>query len=80
MAQFTIRISDAMHARIKAAAANDERSLNREVAWLLNAGLDVRDTRPRAGGQVRHKDGDLTNNDLSNLEVVYPETTEKGEG
>ena len=29
--------------------------------------------RMRPGGQILHKDGDIGNNDLSNVEVVYPE-------
>lgn len=29
--------------------------------------------RMKPGGQIVHKDGDIGNNELANLEVVYPE-------
>ncbi len=48
MAQFTIRIPDEMRERIKAAAAQDIRSLNGEVEWLLDAALRSREISPPA--------------------------------
>ena len=42
MAQFTIRIDDELHARIKAAAAEDKRSRNGEIEWLLQVALEWR--------------------------------------
>ena len=43
MAQFTIRIPDEARDRIKAAAGEDRRSMNGEIEWLLERGLDYRD-------------------------------------
>ncbi len=42
MAQFTIRIADELHDRIKAAAAEDRRSGNGEIEWLLEMALKWR--------------------------------------
>ena len=33
--------------------------------------------RMKPGGQVVHKDGDIGNNELANIEVVYPEEGER---
>jgi hypothetical protein len=44
MAQFTIRISDELRDRIRAAAARDKRSVNGEIEWLLEAELDRQDS------------------------------------
>ena len=41
--------------------------------------LAASDARMKPGGQVIHKDGDLTNNELANLEVTYPEEGEHGD-
>jgi hypothetical protein len=46
MKNVNVRLGDDLHARVKDAAATDERSLNGEIAWLLKAGLDMRDTKP----------------------------------
>jgi len=45
------------------------------VEWYEQAksALAASSARMKPGGQVVHKDGDLTNNELSNVEVVYPE-------
>ena len=43
MATFTIRIPDEMRDRIKTAAGEDHRSMNGEIEWLLERGLDYRD-------------------------------------
>lgn len=48
MAQFTIRIPDELHDYIKAAAAEDKRSMNGEVHWLLETGRLTRDNVRRA--------------------------------
>ena len=51
MAKLTLRIDDEdLHRRIGAAAAEDERSLNGEIIWLLRVGLDSR------GGATRRTD------------------------
>jgi len=67
MAAFTIRIPDEMQDRIRHAAAEDKRSMNGEVEWLLESALSRRAILSKA---VRHKDGDISNNELSNIEVV----------
>jgi len=48
------------------------------VDWYEQAksALAASSTRTRQGGQVIHKDGDIGNNELANLEVVYPEEGE----
>ena len=43
MAQFTIRVPDDLHERLKAAAAADKRSMNGEIEWLLLVALGHRD-------------------------------------
>jgi predicted HicB family RNase H-like nuclease len=43
MKNVNVRMEDDLHARVKDAAAADDRSLNGEIAWLLKAGLDTRD-------------------------------------
>jgi hypothetical protein len=42
MAQFTIRIPDELHDRIKQAAEEDRRSRNGEIEWLLDTALSRR--------------------------------------
>jgi hypothetical protein len=42
MSQFTIRIPDDLRDRIAAAAAEDRRSMNGEIEWLLEAALAAR--------------------------------------
>lgn len=44
MAQFTIRIPDDLHDRIKTAADEDRRSMNGEIEWLLADSLNHRET------------------------------------
>jgi len=46
-----------------------------EVAKALGerSALAASNARMRPGGQVVHRDGDIDNNELSNVEVVYPE-------
>lgn len=34
---------DALHQRVKDAAVEDRRSLNSEILWLIESGLDARD-------------------------------------
>jgi len=48
------------------------------VGWYERAesALAASNARMRPGGQILHKDGDIGNNDLSNVEVVYPEDDE----
>jgi len=43
MATFTIRIPDEMRDRIRQAAADDKRSMNGEIEWLLSDSLDRRE-------------------------------------
>jgi hypothetical protein len=42
MAQFTIRIPDALRDEIKQAAGEDRRSMSGEIEWLLTAALSRR--------------------------------------
>ena len=42
MANLSIRIPDDIHQQAKAAAEADRRSLNQEIIWLLEAGLQAR--------------------------------------
>ena len=53
MATLTLRIPDAMKARIEQAAEEDVRSVNEEITWLVKVGLDVRATKP-----ATQKDGE----------------------
>jgi len=48
------------------------------VGWYEQArsALAASNARMKPGGQVIHKDGDIGNNELANLEVVYPEEGE----
>ena len=39
MKNLNVRMSDELHARLKEAADGDERSLNGEIIWLLQAAL-----------------------------------------
>jgi len=52
MAQYTIRVPDELDERIRTAAAEDRRSKNGEIEWLLETALlarqQVRDAAPRA--------------------------------
>ena len=43
MKKITIRIDDDQHAQIVAAAGEDRRSLNSEIQWLLEQGLETRE-------------------------------------
>jgi len=45
------------------------------VEWYEQAksALAASSARMKPGGQILHRDGDIGNNDLSNVEVVYPE-------
>jgi hypothetical protein len=71
MAQFTIRIPDEMRDRIRQAAAEDRRSMNAEIEWLLDTSLS-RWLPDRRGKEVRPGDGNSRNNDPSNLVVADP--------
>lgn len=41
MKVLTIRLDDELHARVKQAADREARSLNGQIAWLLQAGLQI---------------------------------------
>ena len=43
MAILTLRISDEMHERIKAAADQDKRSMNSQIVYFLDHSLEMRD-------------------------------------
>jgi hypothetical protein len=49
MAQFTIRIDDDLRDRIRDAAAEDKRSMNGEIEWLLDAMLAMRSAHKTLG-------------------------------
>jgi predicted HicB family RNase H-like nuclease len=40
MKNVNVRVPDDLHARIKAAAETDRRSLNAEILWLIEQGLE----------------------------------------
>ena len=40
MKNINVRIPDELHARIKAAADHDHRSVNAEILWLIEQGLE----------------------------------------
>jgi hypothetical protein len=42
MVKLTLRIPEALHARLQQAAADDQRSLNGEIAWLLAKAVEQR--------------------------------------
>lgn len=43
MKNVNVRIPDDLHARIKQAAGHDRRSLNAEILWLIECGLNQPD-------------------------------------
>jgi hypothetical protein len=45
MPKLNLRLPDDLHAALTAAAAEDERSLNGEILWLLRQALDARERR-----------------------------------
>lgn len=49
MRHVNLRLPDDVHADLKAAAAEDDRSLNGEVVWLLRQALTARRSNPRIG-------------------------------
>lgn len=76
MKHLSLRLGDDLHARVKDTAEADKRTLNAQVEWLLEAGLEARE---RGGAVIslrglvlHHKDGNPYNNDLDNLELVDP--------
>ena len=40
MKNINVRVPDDLHARIKQASEDDRRSLNAEILWLIEHGLD----------------------------------------
>jgi plasmid stability protein len=60
MAQFTIRVPDEMHERLKAAAALETRSLNGEIVHLLDCalvqmeGVQEKIEQARRGFRIEH--------------------------
>lgn len=81
MAQFTIRVRDEIRDRIKKVAGEDHRSMNGEIEWLLESALCQREIlgdAVHAGRVVRHKDGNIHNNEIGNIEIVdAPEESER---
>lgn len=46
--QLNLRLPDDLHARVAAAAADDHRSMNGEILWLIEQALDeIEDERSR---------------------------------
>ena len=48
MKNVNVRIPDELHARIGKAAEHDRRSLNAEILWLIERGLDQAEDGRRA--------------------------------
>lgn len=46
MASTTLRLPDNLYDRIRAVAELDRRSVNSELVWLLERGLDCQEGRP----------------------------------
>jgi hypothetical protein len=70
MASTTLRLPDGLYDRIRAVAELDRRSVNSELVWLLERGIDCQEGRPEAlSRSIRHKNGDPRDNSISNLEV-----------
>lgn len=44
-----VRLPDDLHADLKTAATEDDRSLNGEIVWLLRQALTARRSNPRIG-------------------------------
>lgn len=57
----TIRLDDGQYAQIQAAAAADKRSVNGEIEWLLNEGLESRATGKAAGILPLPRNGPVQN-------------------
>lgn len=62
----SLRLTDELHNRLVAAANRSHRSLNGQVEWYVEQGV-TRDEL--ASKEIRHRDGDLLNNDPANLEL-----------
>lgn len=42
MKSINVRLDDDLHARLKAAAERDNRSLQQQIVWLLKTSVDVK--------------------------------------
>jgi hypothetical protein len=49
MKTLNVRMDDDLHARLKATADHDQRSLNAEITWLLRAALEQKEAEHLAG-------------------------------
>lgn len=68
--KMNLRIEDEVAVRLVHAAARSKRSLNAQVEWYIERGLDADEFQEKAAvSEIHHRDGDPLNNDLSNLEI-----------
>ena len=68
--KMNLRIEDEAAGRLVHAAARSKRSLNAQVEWYIDRGLDADEFQERAAvSEINHKDGDPLNNDPANLEI-----------
>ena len=68
--KMNLRIEDEAAIRLIHAAARSKRSLNAQIEWYIDRGLDADESQERTlAGEIHHKDGDPLNNDPANLEL-----------
>jgi len=68
--KINLRIEDEAAIRLSHAAARSKRSLNAQIEWYIDRGLDADEFQERAASsEIHHKDGDRTSLELDNLEL-----------
>lgn len=60
MKKLTIRLSDDLHTQIAALAKDDQRSLNKQVIWIIEAAIEARKSqnRPISAPDTTKESGD----------------------